>query len=167
MASRYKFSEKEIKAIKQARKENKNKRVEARLKALELRAEGQKAIEVAKATGFHAAYVTQLVAKYREGGLAAITSNHYGGNHRNMSVEEEAAILEPFKTQAEKGEMVEIKKIAEAYQSAVDHSASKGQIYFVLHRHGWRKVMPRGRHPQKANEEEIAAYKKLTLRFRN
>ena len=38
MSSRYKFSEKEIKAIEQRRKENKDKRAEARLKALELRA---------------------------------------------------------------------------------------------------------------------------------
>ena len=69
MAGRYKFREEEIKAIEQKRKENKDKRVEARLKALELRAKGAKAHEVAAATGFHAAYVTQLVAKYRNNGL--------------------------------------------------------------------------------------------------
>ena len=62
---------------------------------------------------------------------------------------------------AEKGELVEISEIARAYQSAVDHPVSNGQIYFVLHRHGWRKVMPRSRHPKKASEEEIAASKKL------
>lgn len=162
MASRYKFSEEEIKAIEQRRKENKDKRAEARLKALELRAKGANAKAVAEATGFHAAYVTQLVAKYREHGLEAISGNHYGGNHRNMSVAEEACILSPFKERAEKGELVEIGEIAKAYQSAVDHPVSRGQIYFVLHRHGWRKVMPRSRHPKKASEEEIAASKKLT-----
>lgn len=162
MASRYKFSEEEIKAIEQRRKENKDKRAEARLKALELRAKGANAKEVAEATGFHAAYVTHLVAKYREHGLEAISGNHYGGNHRNMSVAEEACILAPFKERAEKGELVEISEIAKAYQSAVDHPVSRGQIYFVLHRHGWRKVMPRSRHPKKASEEEIAASKKLT-----
>ena len=167
MASRYKFSEEEIKAIQQARKENQNKRVEARLKALEHRAKGQKADEVASATGFHPAYVTQLVAKYRDHGLEAITGNHYGGNHRNMSVEKEAEILAPFQAQAEKGEIVEVKEIAEAYQSAVAHPVSKTQIYCVLHRHGWRKVMPRSKHPKKAGEEEIESSKKLTLRSRN
>ena len=35
MASRYQFSGEEIKAIEQARRENKDKRAEARLKALE------------------------------------------------------------------------------------------------------------------------------------
>ena len=167
MASRYQFREEEIKAIQQARKENKNKRVEARLKALELCAEGKKAKEVANATGFHPAYVTQLVAKYRDCGLEAITGNHYSGNHRNMSIEEEADILAPFKTQAEKGESVETKEIAEAYQSAVKHPVSKGQIYCVLHRHGWRKVMPRSKHPKKASEEDIESSKKSTLLSKN
>ena len=162
MASRYKFSEEEIKTIERARRDNKDKRAEARLKALELRAKGAKASEVAEATGFHAGSVTRLVAKYRAHGLEAISGNHYGGNHRNMSGEEEAAILAPFKERAEKGEMVEISEIAKAYQSAVDHSVSNGQIYFVLRCHKWRKVMPRSRHPQKASEEEIAASKKLT-----
>lgn len=164
MASRYKFSGEEIKEIEQRRKENKDKRAEARLKALEMRAKGASAKEVAEATGFHAAYVTQLVAKYREHGLEAISGNHYGGNHRNMSVEEERAILAPFKARAEKGELVEISEIAKAYQSAVEHPVSRGQIYFVLHRHGWRKVMPRSKHPKKASDEEIAASKKLKPR---
>lgn len=167
MASRYIFSNEEIKAIEQARKENKDKRADARLKALELRAKGAESSVVAKATGFHAAYVSQLVAKYRDQGLEAISGNHYGGNHRNMSAEEEAAILAPFKERAEKGEMVEISEIAKAYQAAVDHPVSNGQIYFVLHRHGWRKVMPRSRHPKKASNEEIAASKKLTPQSRN
>ena len=164
MASRYKFSEEEIKKIEQARRDNKDKRAEARLKALELRAKGADAKEVSKATGFHASSVTRLVAKYRDHGLEAISGNHYGGNHRNMSIAEEAAILAPFQERAERGELVEVREIAKAYQAAVDHPVSKGQIYFVLHRHGWRKIMPRSKHPKKASEEEIAASKKLTLR---
>ena len=164
MASRYKFSEEEIKKIEQARRDNKDKRAEARLKALELRAKGADAKEVSRATGFHASSVTRLVAKYRDHGLEAISGNHYGGNHRNMSIAEEAAILAPFQERAERGGLVEVSEIARAYQAAVDHPVSKGQIYFVLHRHGWRKIMPRSRHPKKASEEEIAASKKLTLR---
>ena len=161
MASRYKFSSEEIAAIKAARKENKDKRADARLKALELRAEGMKSSEVAQATGFHAAYVTTLVAKYRDKGLEAISGNHYGGNHRNLSFAEETEILAPFKARAEKGELVEVSEIETAYRQAVGHSIGTSQIYYVLHRHGWRKVMPRSRHPQKASEEVIETSKKL------
>ena len=158
----YVFSEEEIRAIEKARKENKDKRVEARLKALELRAKGATAKEVSEATGFHPASVTRLVAKYRDHGLEAITGNHYGGNRRNMSVEEEAAILTPFRERAEKGEIIEVKEIEAVYQAAVDHPISVSQIYFVLHRHGWRKIMPRSRHPKKASDETIEASKKLS-----
>ena len=163
MASNYKFSNEEMAAIKAARRETKDKRADARLKALELRAEGMELSEVSQATGFHAAYVSQLVAKYRDHGLEAISGNHYGGNHRNMSFEEEAAILAPFKARAEKGELVEISEIETAYQQAVGHSIGTSQIYYVLHRHGWRKVMPRSRHPKKASEEVIETSKKLKL----
>lgn len=151
MASRYRFSSEEIAAIKEARRANQDKRVDARLRALELCAEGMKAKDVSQATGFHATYVTALVAKYRKGGLEAISGNHYGGNRRNMSVEEEAAILAPFKARAERGELVETGEIEAAYQNAVGHSIGTGQIYYVLRRHGWQKAPPRGRRPQKAN----------------
>ena len=166
MASQYRFSNKEIAAIKEARRENKDKRADARLKALELRAGGMKSKEVSQATGFHAAYVTTLVAKYREHGLEAISGNHYGGNRRNMSVEDEAAILAPFKARAEKGELVETSEIEAAYQKVVGHSIGTSQIYYVLHRHGWRKVMPRSRHLQKA-DEVIETSKKLTSKSEN
>ena len=162
MAQVYKFSEQEIQEIVRARRENKDKRVEARLKALEMRARGVKASEIAKATGFHPAYISQLAAKYKNGGIEAITGNHYGGNRRNMSFDEEAAILAPFRERAAKGELIEIKEIQAAYQAAVDHRISDTQIYYVLHRHGWRKVMPRSRHPQKADDATIEASKKLS-----
>lgn len=167
MASKYVFSEEEIAAIVKARKENTNKRAEARLKALELRARGATAKEVSEKTGFYPTTITRLVEKYRKGGLEAISGNHYGGNHRNMSVEEEAAILAPFREKAEKGQVIEIKEIKAAYQAAVDHTISDSQIYFVLHRHGWRKVMPRSRHPQKASDEAIEASKKLISESKN
>ncbi len=138
------------------------KRAENRLKALGLRAKGCTGKEVSEATGFHAVYVTALVAKFRSGGIEAISGNHYGGNHRNMSVAEEAAILASFKARAEKGDVVEISEIAKACQKAVDYPASNSQIYFVLHRHGWHKVMPRSKHPKKASEDVIEISKKLT-----
>lgn len=167
MAQVYKFSEEEIEEIVQARRENKDKRVEARLKALEMRARNVKASEIAELTGFHSAYISQLAAKYKKGGIEAITGNHYGGNRRNMSFEEEAAILAPFRERAAKGEMIEIKEIKASYQAAVDHPISVAQIYYVLHRHGWRKVMPRSRHPQKANDATIEASKKLSHGSKN
>ena len=79
-----------------------------------------------------------------------------------MSYEEEAALLKPFEKKAEAGQMVEISEIKAAYQEAVGHPIGTSQIYYVLHRHKWRKVMPRSRHPKRASEEVIETSKKLT-----
>ena len=139
MTRKYTFTTKDLEIIKEARKKNKDKRAEVRLQVLELRAEGKRSKEIAEIVGVSAPYVSQLVAKYFAGGIEAIAGNHYGGNRRNMSVEEEEAILKPFYERAEKGEIIEVSEIKQAYQEKVDHKISSGQIYLVLRRHGWKK----------------------------
>lgn len=157
----YRYSEADRHIIAAARKKNKDKRAEKRLYALELRAAGKSAEEMSASTGFHRAYITQLAAKYRAGGIEAISGNHYGGNRRNMSVEEEASLLELYREKAEKGQIVEVSEIKSSYEQAVGHRTGGSQIYYVLRRHGWRKVMPRSKHPKKASEEVIETSKKL------
>ena len=159
----YRYTEEDKAIITAARKANKDKRAEKRLHAMELRVTGKSAEEIAAETGFHSAYISQLCAKYQKGGIEAIAGNHYGGNRRNMSLQEEAAILEPFRKKAEQGQIVEVSEIKASYEQAVGHSIGNGQIYYVLRRQGWRKVMPRSRHPKKASDEAIDASKKLKL----
>lgn len=43
-----------------------------------------------------------------------------------------------------------------AYREAVAHSIGTSQNYYVLRRHGWRKIMPRSRNTKKADDEVIA-----------
>ena len=158
----YRYTDEDRAIISEARKANKDKRAEKRLYAMELRASGKSAEEVAAATGFHAASISRLTAKYVKGGIEAISGNHYGGNHKNMTAEKEAELLEPFRIQAEAGQMLSIAEIKASYEAAVGHSIGCSQIYRVLHRHNWRKVMPRSKHPKKASDEAIEASKKLT-----
>ena len=159
----YRYTEEDRAIISAARKANKNKRAEKRLHAIELRASGKSSAEVAKATGFHPAYISQLPAKYHKGGIEAIAGNHYGGNHKNMDRAAEAALLEPYREKAQQGRIVEVSEIKADYVKAVGHRIGGSQIYCVLKRHNWRKVMPRSKHPRKADEEAIEASKKLTL----
>lgn len=161
MAKSYEISQSQLQEIEAARKKNRNKNVERRLYVLVMRAEGKSLEEISEKTGYHISTASKLIARYMRDGISAIAENHYKGNRRNMSFEEEAAILAPFIERAERGEMVDIKEIAAAYQKAVPHKVSDTQIYYVLHRHGWRKIMPRSRHPKKASEEAIEASKKL------
>lgn len=147
--------------IAAAKVKNKNKRIDKRLTVLELSGKGVKRAEIALITGYNVGYIPKLISQYRDGGLEAIVGNHYHGNCRNLTVAEEAAILHPFQERADAGQMVDIREIKAAYESAVGHEIGSGQIYFVLKRHNWRKVMPRSRHPQKASDEVIETSKKL------
>ena len=161
MKMRYKFSEEDQEKIKKAREKNRDKQTDRRLKVLEMRCEGKTQREIAEKTGFHRSHVSNLIRKYFEEGLESIAEKQYSGNRRNMSFEEEEELLAPFKEQAAKGELVEVSAMESAYQEAVGHSVGTAQIYYVLRRHGWRKVMPRSRHPKKASEEVIETSKKL------
>ena len=163
MAKSYAISQSQLVEIETARKKNRNKNIERRLYVLVMRAEGKSLEEISEKTGYHISTASKLIARYMRDGISAIAENQYKGNRRNMSFEEEAAILAPYIERAERGEMVDIKEIAAAYQKAIPHKISDTQIYYVLHRHGWRKIMPRSRHPKKASEEAIEDRKSTRL----
>ncbi len=156
------FTEEEIVEIQEARRKNRDKNIDRRLKALELKAEGRTGQEIAKITGYNSGYITRLAAKYRRGGIEAITGNHYGGNRRNMTYEEEAEFLAQFINAADGGHITDVSAIKVAYDKKIGHETGHGQIYYVLHRHGWSKKMPRSKHPKSAAPEVIEASKKLT-----
>ena len=158
---KYTFTAEQAAEIEAARRANKDKKIEARLKVLALRADGKSLSDITEITGYHRSHVSGLIRQYCEEGITSITQEHYCGNHRNMSEAEEAAILEAYIQQAEKGHLLDVREIAAAYEEKVGHQIGNSQIYRVLHRHKWRKVMPRSKHPNKASEEVIETSKKL------
>ena len=78
-----------------------------------------------------------------------------------MSVEEEEDILQQFRERAEAGQVVGAKEIKQVFDEKLGRDTGRGYIYMLLDRHKWRKVMPRSRHPKKADDETIEASKKL------
>jgi transposase len=155
MAKRYCINEKQVKELEAARKKNKNKTVERRLTALLLYAQGMKNEEIALRSGLAESYIGKLAGKYSKQGLEAIALDHRHSNRWNMTFEEEEAFLEPFKKAAEAGKIVSIKEIRLAYEAKIGHELKgHSQIYDLLERHGWRKVMPRSKHPKQASEED-------------
>ena len=55
MAVKYRITTEQKKEIEEARRINKNKRIEAKLKVLVMRSEGASAKRISEATGFHPA----------------------------------------------------------------------------------------------------------------
>ena len=147
--------------IVEAENATQDKQISRKLKALMLRYEGLNNAEVGKRLGLCSVRISQLVSEYKKKGLDAFIQKKYGGNHRNMSESEEAELLEKFKQQAEKGKVIVAREIKTVFDEKLGRDTGRGYIYMLLKRHGWRKVMPRSRHPRKASTEAIEASKKL------
>ena len=165
MSKRMTISEEQAAEIEAARSKNKNKNVERRLLAVKLYAQGMRRDDISQRTGYSKNHICDLAVAYRDQGLTALVENHYPGNRRNLTFEEEAAVLAPFLERMKAGQIVDTKEILAAYEKALGRSTEKdhARIYRVLARHGWRKIMPRSVHPDKASEEEIALAKNKIL----
>ena len=166
MPKTYNITKKQIAEIGEARKANRNKQVEKRLHAVQLRGEGKKNAEIAQQLETSSDMISRWISMYATGGLATLLPKKREAHRRNMSYAEEKSFLEAYIKRAESGQMVEISEINAAYEARVGHRIGSGQIYRVLKRHSWRKIKPRSRHPKKATPEAIEASKKLTKRWR-
>ena len=163
MPKTYKITEAQIAEIEKQRQKNSDKNVEKRLRAVKLRGEGLGNKEIAGIVESHPTVVSRWICKYTKEGIGGLLKKHRGGNRRNLTMEEEYKFIDGFKEKAEKGGLVTVKEIKIAYCEKIGHTCGKGQIYRVLKRQGWSKIVPRKEHPNKASEAEIDASKKLTI----
>lgn len=127
--------------------------------------EPRKAEEIAKHCGVSKATVHQVISTYNQLGVGAIETPGKGGRrHEYLTLEEEQQFLSPFFARAESGEIATTAEIQQAFEARIGHEVDDSTIYRLLNRHGWRKLMPRPRHP-KASKEAQEQFKK-TLRRR-
>lgn len=165
MTKKYQISSEEIEKIKEIRKTIKDKNADRRLRAVQMRGEGFKDKEIAAQLETTSNMISYWVRLYVKEGISGLLPKKRGGNHRNMSFKEEEEFLSQFFEKAKSGQIVEVSEIEKAYYEKIGRiTKSKGHIYRLLKRHGWRKIMPRSQHPQKADNEAIKASKKLNLK---
>lgn len=163
MPKGYQFTEEQKNEVLKLHWKTKDAKLYRKLEVLRLRMEGYSDSEIAAITRYSTSRVSALVCIYAKDGLAYFEKEHrVSGNRRNISFKEEAAILQEFEEAAKAGTVVSVSDIKAAYEKECGHEIGSGQIYRVLDRHGWRKIMPRSKHPQKASDEAIEASKKLT-----
>lgn len=160
---KYTVCAEEYQKIVDAEKQCKDKRTSKKLCILLKRLGGASIAETAAQMNCSEMKVKRLVAEYRKDGLEEFMRNKYKGNHRSLSEEEEKEILSRFEKLAESGQVITGQEIKKAFDERIGKDTGRGYIYMLLKRHGWRKVMPRARHPKKAAEEAIEASKKLTI----
>ena len=155
------ISEQAYQEIVEAEKRTTDKRLSKKLSILLLRFGGKSIAETAEQMNCSVSKVRRLIAEYRRDGLAEYMQSKYAGNHRSLSIEEENEILSSFEKKADAGQIITVQDIKRAFDERIGKDTGRGYIYMLLKRHGWRKVMPRAKHPKKANEEAIEASKKL------
>ncbi len=131
-------------------KKAKNKWEYRRIQCILLRISQKLTAEkVGEAVGLHTGSVWRIWSKYLREGMEGIIGEKRGGRHREvLTEEEEKAILEPFEKRSAKGELVTIREVHESVCKKSGIKNAPSTTYRLLHRHGWRKVMPRKRHPK-------------------
>ena len=111
--------------------------------------EPRKAEEIARHCGVSKATVHDVISRYNRLGVAAVETAGKGGRRRQyVTWEEEKEFLAPFFAQAQTGEIAPAGQIWRAFEKRVGHEVDDSTIYRLLNRHGWRKLMPRPRHPK-------------------
>jgi transposase len=96
----------------------------------------------------------------RQKGIDALRTKGRGGRRRSyLSIQEEKDLLEEILPEASKGGILEVALVHKAFENRVGHSVARYSVYRLLHRHNWRKISPRPRHP-KADSEAQEAFKK-------
>ncbi len=106
------------------------------------------------------------VSRWAKEGDAVFDVRRRGGRRRqHLRAEQEAEILVPFVERAGAGGLLKVAEIQQAYEQRAGVTVAPSTIDRLLDRHGWRKVVPRPRHP-KADVAPQAALKRLRRQVR-
>jgi transposase len=131
-----------------------------RWQAIYLVVKGLRVEQVAEYVGVAKGTIHQWVFRYNHQGPESFSLQGRGGRRFGMmSIDEEAELLESIRAEAHRGEVVGAFWLREMVEKKLGHKVSKDYLYDLLHRHGWRKVVPLPRHP-KADVEKQEEFKK-------
>lgn len=121
---------------------------------------GSAAAEIAQLLGWSIATVHVIHSRWSKEGEALFDLRERGGRrNQHLSAQQEAALLAPFTAKAQAGGMLHVNEIKLAFEQEVGGTVAASTVYRMLDRHGWRKVVPRPRHP-KADVAAQAVFKK-------
>lgn len=132
-----------------------------RLEAVWLREKlGLSGEEVATALNYKRQTVHAIWHQWRQERESVFRRPRPGGRkHAYLTETEEGEFLAPFFRRAEAGGVLTVAAIQEAYEKRVHRTVSASTVYRLLHRHGWRKIVPRKRHPKSDPKRQEQAKK--------
>lgn len=164
MNNKEKFSEKEKAEIKEWKEKIRDLKLYKKIEVLYYATKGYTNKKISELTDYSLSRVSDFISEYVQNGIGYFIEEHRkGGNRRNLTVEQEKDIIEKFEKKAIKGKVVNLSELKKEYEEVRGQETANSTFYSFLNRMRWRRIMPRGQHPKKANTEEIEASKKLTL----
>ncbi|MCA1961018.1 MAG: winged helix-turn-helix domain-containing protein [Desulfomonile sp.] len=125
-------------------------------------ADPRPASEIALHTDVSVSCVHNVVSRYNRFGPQAVEGREHGIRRRcYLKKDEEAGFLKPFPEIAPTGETCVAGPVKESLEALLGHPVHHSTVYRMLHRNGWREIVPRPAHPE-AKEEVQGAFKKTS-----
>jgi transposase len=123
-------------------------REHGRVTCIRLLALGWEAQAVAQAVGCSRNTVYRRKAEFLGQGETALFVDGWGGRRNEvLTLAQEADFVAHFEDAARKGQMVTATMMLTELAERCGKSPTPSTLYRILARHGWRKVVPRPRHP--------------------
>jgi transposase len=139
-------------------------REHARVMCIRLLALGWEAKDVAEAVGLTRSSVYRRKAEYLAEGERTLSSDGWGGRRGGvLTPEQEAEFVAHFEDAAREGQLVTAAAMLSELERRCGESPDSSTLYRILARHGWRKVIPRPRHPD-ADPARQEAFKETSPR---
>ena len=106
--------------------------------------------DTARIMGLSRFWVCRLRRRFLQGQIAGSPDAPAAGGRRrqNMTVDQEREFLAPFLSQAAAGGVLVVGQIKAALDQCLGRPVALASAYNLLHRHGWRKLVPDKRHPK-------------------
>ena len=122
---------------------------------------GKTTEEIATITNYCPQQVSSILTDYFEHGLQSLRNLNKPKTRKwgNMTFDEEQSFIATYLDKAKEGQMIVVSAIQTDYEQAIGKKTSSSVIYNILHRHGWRKIVPRSAHP-KRDSIKANAFKK-------
>lgn len=117
---------------------------------------------IATLVGLSVPSVRRIWSQYLHDGDPALLGEKRGQGrfHAHLSTAKEQTLLAPFLKRAEAGGIITIRMVHAVVCAKVGKKVAPSTTYRMLHRHGWRKLVPRPQHPN-ANAREQERFKAL------
>src|SRR3989339_1128473 len=111
--------------------------------------------DISELVGYSVAHIRRTWGNFRDEGESALIGEKRGGRYNaRLTTAEEKQFLEPFFEKARKAGILFVGEVQREYEKKYHTGVHHSVIYNLLHRNGWRKIVPRPSHPKSDEKKQ-------------